>query len=135
MKLDDRQGGPIVSTEILRSMDPAQTPEKATEKAYLDIKELKARTGLSVATLHRLKRQGKLPHFQPAGPGGRLLFPPDAIERCAAVVASSQPPPFAPAPEPRRHLSGRCPAWMQPTNTSQETSDNAPQPQTPPNRL
>jgi predicted DNA-binding transcriptional regulator AlpA len=102
-------------------MDPAQTPEKA----YLDIKELKARTGLSLATLHRLIRKGKLPHFQPAGPRGRLLFPPDAIERCAVAAASKPPPPSAPASEPRRHLSGRCPDWMQPTDTSQETSDNA----------
>lgn len=94
----------------------------------LTIKELSVHSRLSPATLHRLKRQGKLPYFQPSGPGGRLLFPTDAIEQCAAAVASEQTTQSATAREPRRHLSGRCPAWMQPTDTSQETSDNATEP-------
>ena len=98
--------------------------EKAADK-LLTIKELSVYSRLSSATLHRLKRQGKLPYFQPAGPGGRLLFPPDAIERCAAAVVSEQITPSAPAAEPRRHLSGRCPAWMQSTDTQKETSDHA----------
>jgi hypothetical protein len=98
--------------------------EEAAVK-LLTIKELSVYSRLSSATLHRLKRQGKLLYFQPTGPGGRLLFPPDAIERCAAAVASEQNAPSAPAPESRQHLSGRCPDWMQPTDTSQETSDNA----------
>ncbi len=48
-------------------MNPAGTPKEATEKAYLDINELSARTGLSVATLHRLKNNGRIPCYQPSG--------------------------------------------------------------------
>jgi hypothetical protein len=97
--------------------------EKAAE--LLTTKELSARSHLSAATLHRLKRQGKLPYFQPSGPGGRLLFPADAIERCAKAVDSEQFIPSGSIDESRRHLSGRRPAWMQLTQKPEETSDRA----------
>src|SRR5687768_6450886 len=45
------------------------------------IHELSRHSRLSVSTLHRLKKAGRLTYFQPAGKGGRLLFPADAIER------------------------------------------------------
>ena len=44
-------------------------------RLYLTVDELSARTGLSLSSLHRLKKQGRIPFFQPAGKGGRLLFP------------------------------------------------------------
>jgi len=75
---------------------------------------------LSIPTLHRLKRQGKLPFFQPAGKGGRLLFPPDAIERCAAADFSEQITLFTPAAKPPRQLSGPRPGWMQSNNSPKE---------------
>jgi len=80
---------------------------------YLDIEKLSARSGLSLATLHRLKRAGKIPFFQPAGKGGRILFPPDAIER-AGRSATDVPPKVEPAVNSRQHLSGRMPEWMKP---------------------
>lgn len=49
-------------------------------KSYLDIEELIARSGLSRATIWRLKRAGKIPFFQPGGKNGRVKFPEDAIE-------------------------------------------------------
>lgn len=68
-------------------MDEASRMDAAQ---LLTIEEFIAKSRLSVSTIHRLKRQGKIPYFQPAGKGGKLLFPPDAIE-CAAGLASGQP--------------------------------------------
>ena len=93
--------------------------EKAAAK-LLTIQELSINSRLSIATLHRLKRQGKLPFLQPAGKGGRLLFPPDAIERCAAADFSEQITLFTPAAKPPRQLSGPRPGWMQSTNSPKE---------------
>jgi hypothetical protein len=78
--------------------------------SYLDVRGLSARTGLSPSTIHRLKDQGKIPFYQPAGKRGRLLFPVDAIERAATV--SNEPSSLS--PEGRPHLSGPPPAWMRP---------------------
>ena len=89
------------------------------EKSYLDIDDLVARTGLSEATIWRLKRTGKIPFYQPGGKGGRVKFPVDAIE-----VAGLRIPREAPADEdfasPKR-LPGPRPKWMssQPNNKNQ----------------
>ena len=58
-------------------------------RCYLSITELSARSGLSVSTLHRLKKAGKIPCLQPAGKGGRLLFPADAIEQSSETAATT----------------------------------------------
>jgi excisionase family DNA binding protein len=50
---------------------------------YLTINELADVTGYSVSTLQRLRRKGALPFYQPGGPGTRIVFPADAIERAA----------------------------------------------------
>jgi excisionase family DNA binding protein len=49
-------------------------------KTFLTREELSARTGLSVSTIHRLKRAHLIPFYQPGGKGSRVLFPPNAIE-------------------------------------------------------
>ncbi len=49
----------------------------------LTLKEFSDASKLSPATVHRLKRQGKISFFQPAGPRGKLLFPADAVEQAA----------------------------------------------------
>ena len=118
-----RRGQPL-RLGTLRLMNPEATPKLVTEKAYVDIKELRARTGLSLSTLHRLKTNGKIPCYQPAGKGGRLLFPANAIERCATATAQEQTTLEPSASEPRDHLSGRRPNWMQTTDTPQETFDH-----------
>ena len=48
---------------------------------YLTRRQLAAQTGLSLATIHRLKAEGRIPYHQPAGRNGKVLFPPDALER------------------------------------------------------
>jgi excisionase family DNA binding protein len=82
------------------------------DSRYLTIEELSQRSRLSVSTLHRLKKSGKIPYVQPAGKGGRLLFPADALERVALATASFGPEPPVEAQSPKR-LSGPLPAWMQ----------------------
>jgi hypothetical protein len=79
----------------------------------LTVSEFRAESRLSVATIHRLKNQGKIPFYQPAGKRGRVLFPADAIERAASAAAKPSAPVLS-APLTRSHLSGPPPAWMQP---------------------
>lgn len=79
----------------------------------LTIQELSARCRLSTSTLHRLKDQGKIPFYQPAGKRGRLLFPLDAIERAAGV--GNQPAPASSPADDHPRLSGPPPAWMRPS--------------------
>jgi len=82
-----------------------------SQPRYIDVHELSARSGLSVSTLRRLKKQGKIPFFQPAGPGGRVLFAPDAIERASQQVDIQQQP-QAGSTIPTSRLAGRRPNWM-----------------------
>ena len=85
------------------------------KKAYLTAPELSVRTGLSLSTIHRLKKRGNIPYFQPAGKGGSVLFPHDAIEH--ALDSSRE---FVPLPPTRNNgsndrLYGPRPTWMKPT--------------------
>jgi hypothetical protein len=75
---------------------------------HLTIEELSSKAKLSIATIHRLKRAGKIPYFQPAGKGGALRFPADAIEQACSSSAVS--PDAATDGAPRR-LSGPVPNW------------------------
>lgn len=64
----------------------SQSPSSSTPR-YLTRQDLAAQTGLSPATLQRYKAGNRIPYYQPAGKGGRVLFPPNAIE---AAVATAQ---------------------------------------------
>ena len=78
----------------------------------LTLREFSQRSQLSSATIHRLKRLGKIPFFQPSGPRGKLLFPADAVEQAAKAAFNDS---FTTSPgtaETQAHLSGPCPAWM-----------------------
>ena len=74
---------------------------------YLSINELSVKSSYSVSQLRRLARQGRIPCFQPGGKGGKLLFPPDAIEQCLA-----NDPDANATHKYTKPLSGRLPAWM-----------------------
>jgi excisionase family DNA binding protein len=78
----------------------------ATDRDYVTIQELSVRTGASLATLHRLKRAGKISYYQPGGKGHLLRFPIDAIEQ-AIQQANTAPQVATP-----QKLSGPRPAWM-----------------------
>jgi hypothetical protein len=92
------------------------------KEQLLTAKELSERSRLSISTIHRLKLGGRIPFIQPAGKGGRVFFPPDAIERCASADPVSEPEPAHLHP---RHLSGPCPGWMQVLPTETKESDRA----------
>ena len=97
----------------------------ARRRRYITREQLVADTGLSVATVQRLKRSGKIPFFQPGGPGTRVLFPTDAIEAAkrpggtqashanstAAHAAETGPNPPTETTG-SRELSGPRPRWQ-----------------------
>ena len=86
--------------------------DSPNEKSYLDINELVAHTGLSEATIWRLKRAGKIPFYQPGGKGGRVKFPADAIEVAdLKIQPESSAPTDSDSPE---RLPGPRPKWMLP---------------------
>jgi hypothetical protein len=74
------------------------------DRKLLTIRELSARSGISITQLRRLANSGRIAFFQPGGRGGKLLFPPDAIEK------SGQPQPEIEATG--LPLAGRRPLWM-----------------------
>jgi excisionase family DNA binding protein len=102
------------------------TASDATSTQLLTVQELSARSRLSPSTIHRLKREGKIPFFQPAGKGGRLLFPADAIERVPQALRTTLPDPSRPTGRAARHLSGPPPAWMRSPTSSTKDFPNAP---------
>ncbi|PHR90593.1 MAG: hypothetical protein COA78_34955 [Blastopirellula sp.] len=61
------------------------------KKSNLTAKELADRTGLSVATIWRLKNSGKIPFNQPGGEGHRVTFLPDALERNYSAQNPDEP--------------------------------------------
>jgi len=85
-----------------------------TERPLLTLQELCQQSRLSPATVHRLKNAGKIPFYQPAGPGGRLLFPADAIER--ACPRADETSPATPSTSASARLSGPLPNWMNQRN-------------------
>ena len=86
-------------------------------RQLLTTKELIETSRLSSSAIYRLKRQGKIPYYQPAGKGGRLLFPADAIERACGMVSSTAQPPSETSDETEQPLSGPRPVWMQPKSS------------------
>jgi hypothetical protein len=85
-------------------------------RRYLSPQEFSHLSGLSLATVHRYLRSGKLPYRQPGGRRGRILILADALE--AAPGADVGPDattavtvePQSPAPVAR--LSGPHPRWV-----------------------
>jgi len=73
-------------------------------KSLITIAELSQASGLSVSTIRRLVRDERIPYLQPSGKGGKLLFPPDAIERTSPVSDA--------ADTGSRRIAGKRPNWM-----------------------
>ena len=49
-------------------------------RGLLSPKEFSQLSGLSLATVHRYLKAGKLPFLQPGGPRSRVLIPSDALQ-------------------------------------------------------
>lgn len=76
---------------------------------YLSITELSAKSGLSVATLNRLKKAGQIPFFQPGGHRKRVLFPADALERVQTPHSNQSDSELR---VEHLRLAGPSPKWM-----------------------
>lgn len=108
--IPERGEGKEVSNDA--SANPFQSPgtnDMDGEKELMDIKELADRTGLSVSTLRRFVRQRQIPFLQPAGKGGKILFPFDVVSSLQTNVPAQQS-----APTQRSPLAGRRPNWTKP---------------------
>lgn len=88
-------------------------------RACLSYEEVSARTGLSLSTLRRRVKEGKLPFIQPGGRRTRIVFPLDVIERLLQAADTSSSPKHAvqqPISVPVRKVTvsrGPRPKWLQ----------------------
>lgn len=89
-------------------------------RAYLSPAEFAAETGLSISTIGRYLKSGRLPKAQPGGPGCRVMIPRVALEPLIADAQSPSSvqdttvdakPPCAPEKSPSA-LSGPQPRWL-----------------------
>jgi excisionase family DNA binding protein len=95
--------------------EPAST--NATEKptpVYLTYKALSAKTGISLSTLRRRVKEGKLQHCQPGGKRTRVIFPQDVVERLMRTddhnpEPTRESPPLTGGADRR---SGPAPKWL-----------------------
>ena len=89
-------------------------------RRYLSVQEFKQVSGLSLATIRRYLKSGKLPFRQLSGPRSRVLIPMDALD---ILCQSTQPPITLPLPtdadctlggnsKGAPHLSGPRPKWQ-----------------------
>ena len=85
------------------------TPSQSTY--YLDIDELSSRSSLSVTTLRRYVRNGRIKAIQPGGPGAKLLFLPDALERTVRSDKTLDQSNTTPSSSQPETLPGRRPGW------------------------
>ncbi len=83
------------------------------EPQLLTLSEFSAHSRLSPSTIHRLKDAGKIPFVQPAGKGGKLLFPANAIELMATRELERPSTPAAASGGDSGRLSGPRPKWTQ----------------------
>ena len=99
-------GGPSTRSPQLPTVPVNQA---TSDRDYLDVNELAARTGLSKATIWRLKRKRLIPFFQPGGKGTTVLFPKDAVEQ---VNQGSELTGGSATPKDQDCLPGPKPGWM-----------------------
>jgi hypothetical protein len=88
-----------------------QNPSELDNRQYLTKRELCQKRGLSAPTIQRYKERGLIRYIQPAGRGGRVLFPPDALEGIVRSPQSSSPIPIPPS-KVSTGLRGPRPQWM-----------------------
>jgi hypothetical protein len=82
---------------------------------YLTAVQLAATAGVSVSTIWRLKKAGKIPFFQPGGEDCSVKFPPDAFEQQRArktpTAQDTDQGSHQQIKAEKNHLPGRRPIW------------------------
>jgi Helix-turn-helix domain len=99
-------------------------PNGTTPKSYLSPAEFSQLSGLSLATVHRYLKKGKLPYRQPGGPRGRILIPARALETEPAIGSAAHQGQAADPTSPTHPdaaarcppLSGPRPKWTRQAN-------------------
>ena len=92
--------------------------DRPPARTCLSYEELSVQTGLSLSTLRRRVKEGKLPCIQPGGRRTRIVFPVDVVERLLQHASNSSetatvppaPKPARPAANPTHH--GPRPKWL-----------------------
>lgn len=91
---------------------------EAVEREYVSPREFVAQSGVSLPTVRRYLRNGRLPFIQPGGPHCRVLIPRSALKRFGTVIAvtstseANQSPSVAAPPSVRRKpLPGPNAKW------------------------
>lgn len=92
-------------------------------QSFYSPQEFATLTGLSIATVHRYRKAGKLPFLQPGGPGGRILIPANALDQFIHAVkveaspgASTEPAPNTGSVSKVAPRSGPTPRWLRQAN-------------------
>ncbi len=88
-----------------------------SEKDYLTASELAARTGMSTTTIWRLKRDEKIPFYQPGGKNSLVRFPPNALElaNSQSTTTESNEGDSTNSNKSEKPLPGPRPDWMNKT--------------------
>ncbi len=81
------------------------------EREYLTLDEFQKRCGLSIVTLRRYVKSGKLESVQAAGRGHRILIPRDALDKLRTAPKKSPDPIRVGPPAKISTLSGPKPRW------------------------
>lgn len=91
--------------------------DSARERETLSPLEFVAKSGLSLATVRRYLKDGRIPSFQPGGLRCRVLIPVSALEPYAQLAGpvsrASRPnqPKVVPRAASKRTRSGPKPRW------------------------
>ncbi|WP_020474589.1 helix-turn-helix domain-containing protein [Zavarzinella formosa] len=85
------------------------------EANYCSPAEFAQLCGLSLVTIRRLMRSGRLPSVQPGGPRHRILIPCDALDRLLPATGRVVHPEKLASgtiTDPPKRLSGPLPKWL-----------------------
>jgi excisionase family DNA binding protein len=105
-------------------MKGAPQPQAASDTAIpppecLSYEQLSARTQLSISTLRRRVKEGKIPFLQPGGPGTRIVFPADLVNRLLQTATPKITPESPPPVVATRR--GPKPKWLRSMAQSADT--------------
>jgi hypothetical protein len=110
----------VLACDRGNQMAGKNTRSDAVQPRYLSPQEFGLLSGLSLATVHRYLRDGRLPYCQPGGRRGRILIPLEALEMASGAapgmafdtsVSASIPVANTQQPETAARLPGPRPRW------------------------
>ncbi|WP_145044259.1 helix-turn-helix domain-containing protein [Gimesia chilikensis] len=82
-----------------------------SDPEFLSPEEFAQFSGLSVPTIHRYLKSGRLPYIQPGGFRCRILIPQNALNSSGKIPSENSPSVPPRAKKPQVKTSGPEPAW------------------------